>query len=992
MRIRFAAAVIVVFLSALPTISRGAPGTCTMQASGAINGGDAVWGVPAAGCRDLGNGCNGTDAGCPDSDDDVQVNGKALTIDRGATVDRFLNAGINGQVVIKEGITFKAANVDGSSSDPLACATCTLVVEPGAILQLVGPDNGVGATIDGTAVIQGRKIADVTLAASTGGCSGGGSDQKVVAFTAPVADAKVGDILQITGGLARAYTFEIASVSSTNAKQVTLNLAMRDPFPKCSSGNATVQADKRKFQIDAGGPDFVTANDQAYLGKFLIMSGSYRGPIVAFSSGTGERDTATLFAPQTALSGSVAFEMAYGFELGGDTGVIYRPAKIANGSPATCAGGGTRQCSFGVWNQNGSNTRWEYADITAVGVAFIGINGSPSTEGVVVKHFSVHDQPVNFPTPLALGGIGVESERIALEWIDIFNYRASPGIELTGSGNILRNSVVRDMTAAQGAASGSAVRMGLPSTVGEITVEDVNLLRVPDGIVLGTTSATTQARVRRVWCVGRQSNAQPGSCVTFNGGVGIDPANTARGKNDGAARVFSSVFMGTRNAIVGAPGTRIGQAMPLVNSVAAYSGFTVADNSDGEYRGDAWHSVLAYNARHGQSECTWCVGSIARDNANQGLSSLAEYCTNSTCAPTPFDRHLLGNIAYGNGTSALGYQEVNRATEALHNTLANDSASTSHGADFNPVSTPYPTASNPTIACGNGECSQAGGQRPTWWIAAPNAQPDVTFRDNLIGKQGTSITGSRGASFSGTRFGAADLLSSFSHFWNWEDPDMGGFTPAATDVVNGAAPFVNADADDYRLAITALGSDGKPKGASIAGIVAGDAAMPTVYKVLKDQGEKFTVIGGDFLFSVDPDGDKKANFLDMDMTGKRVRFAFPTAPTLPGNSCGNPTDLGEKCGMLKLKLFRSDGTAVSNEALVPVDGAGKIWSVAESAMVLLWSGIEDAGDLRVALQIGSTESPSDVWPMSRPYKIPRYVVPVGGALAESGTPPIGGPR
>jgi hypothetical protein len=967
-----------ILLSALAFAFQAEPaiaavGNCTMQADGAIGGGDVVWGAPSGDCRDLGDGCGGSNPDCPDSDDLVFVNGHVLTVDQDTTVNRLLNTDAGGSVTVTEDVTFRVENPSKACCDVWSCPSCAFIAEPGATLEVGMGDNSITASQEGRVIIQGEKVADVTFDDSTGGCSGTPQTLKTFVFTDPVAGAAPGDLIMVTSGLARGYTFEIDSVDSQDPTRVTVDLSKRDPYPLCSSGFASPDgSDERLWMVDGGGPDFVAQDDEAYLGKFLLIDGEYR-LIVAVTAGTAERDTFVLYSPHPAPS-STAFEMAYGFEKGSDTAVIYRPVRWVNVSPSDCAGGGTRQCSFSMRQQDGSRTTWEYADVEGIGVWWMGVDANPPSEFAEARYLSFHDQPATYPSFVYLGPAANPSKDFLLEWVDIFNYAASPAISATGDGNRIRNVMIRDQDRPYGTASGSGIGVAKSGNNRRVTIEDVTGLRVANLLNLGTNDERPNVIARRVWCLGRQSNMASQGCIRGQG-INIDPSDTSDGKNDGRQRIWNSVLMGTKGSLHSLPGRSIGQAHHLINTLGAYAGFHNCVNCDMIYRGESWHTVAAYNGRHGQSDGTYTLNSIAYSNTFMGIASLSEFCVPGTCCQSAQPRLTAGNLAFKNGRSPYNHQDESRDNEVHHNTLVGHGGLYDSGAAFNPSNDPYPTESNPGIACGNGECAASSGQRCAWWEPAPDEPPDSEFYDNVVVRAGTAAAA--GLGIGGTYLDDDDLDNDYNYYSNWLTPVYSA-TPGPNSTLYGTDPFVDIDADDYRLSLAILGSDGLPIGASIAGIVSGPEAMPPIYQLLLDAGEFFTFRAGDWIFSMDPDEDGTANISDFAMTEERVTFEFPSAPALPPNACQNPTDRGETCGTLKLKLVRPDGSVVKNYALIPIQGSGDTWSVAESAFVLLFGGIEDEGNLWVSLEIGETESPIDVWPMSEPYGIPRYRIPFEG--------------
>jgi hypothetical protein len=925
-------------LVSLPAVALGATGTCTPGADGNFSA--MAW--SGALCGDLGDNC----PGCPDTDDVVSLNGRTITIDQDASVERLWSFAPGGQLAVPSGVTFTISNPDLVSSDTWTCATCKLTVAPGATLRVNAGSNSYAGVNSGTVEIEGMGIGTRTVDHATPI----DATHLEIHLDTALSGIEAGDILRIGGGLARGYTFEITAVHP-NERIVTVDVTRRDPHGSVAAANPTQGADARHWTVNDGGPNFVDATDEACLGKFLWDGIESYYPIVGVESDPdgGENDTIALFYDAPGLDG---FYMAYGFERGGDPATIYRPARIV-------ANGATR---FHIRFNNGTRTRLRYADFEGVGITVDSVdNANRPAEYFDFSDSAIHDLP-GYLTALQLAASGgaTKVENVTLERLDVFDTGGSPMINLSGENLTLRDSMIRDMRAV----SGSSV--GVAAGSENVLIEDVSILRTPNAVAAGSNTMRPSLTIRRLWAVGTGRYAQTGQGGVIWNGRYIDPADTSPGKNDGRQRTFNSVLWSHSNAEFSQPGRSIGQRVPAVNVVTGYSGGGIAfDNSDGMYRGDSFYSLHTRHGRHGQSECTWCIGNITSFNLFHGLSSVSEFCVYATCTPTPFPRRIRGNLSFGNGQNAFRSQELNQTVEITHNTLVGPTGTqdVSFFDPYEPLEEPSCTESDTTYTCGPDTGNGTG--RPPWWEPAPGEQPDAIFQNNIAGD---APPNGRAIDRAGTRFGPEDLQHTYNYYFNATDPDLGSFgPPGAGELVNQPDPFVNLAGNDFRLAGSIPGNDGRNMGAGYAGVLTDASGMPPVYANLIAGGVIATLRNGD-LESVDGDGDGKAEFMDFDMTGVRVSFAFTSAP-----ACADPRD----CADLRMQAYPIDDSPREvREIRVPVEGSGLNWSVAESAFVLAWGSIEKPAKVRVNLVINGTESPQACWSWTAPpYQIGSYVVP-----------------
>jgi hypothetical protein len=932
------------FTLALPARdASAAPGVCT-----ALSGGNVC--AAAYG----GIGCDDDPAdGCPDADDLLEVAGQTIHVDRDLTIARLLNSIANGQIHVAADRTFTVTAV--ATGDTWACATCAFGAEPGARVR-IGADPGAYAALSSGALTLAGTILHTGTISSVGF---GGGTLLTIHFNGTLAEAvRAGDLLKITSGLAKGYTFEIISVPT--ATSVIVDSSRRDPAQDSRLSTATPGAGALSATFHPGSADYIASDDQAYLGKF-VTDGSKYVPIVRFDAGAGELDVVHFFYP-IPFDPQGGLRMAYGFEAGRETAEILRPVRVETGN------GNNAYLSL----LDGSRTTIRYADFEGIGVAlgeFAGDidNANRPAEFLDIADSSFHDYPVAGVVPIQLHAFpSSEARNLVLDGVEIYGFD-SEGINLTGQNLTLRNFMIRDQISPTG--DGIGVAGTESGTSGRIVIEDGAILRTAQGVAAGSPSSRPDVTVRRIWAVGKGRQQAGMGGIVFSGTT-ISPFDKGATRNSINERLFNSVIYGHGNAEFSVPGASIGQNVPAVNSVLAWS---LDDNGDGMYRGDSYYSVLTRNSRHGQTACTHCVGNITSLNKGIGLASSSEYCTFAICTNTPFDRRLIGNLSFGNGREALGHQEVNRASTIRNNTLVAATGLGYQGAVFNPSADPIPTASNPAIACFEGnpdleDCGAASGQRPPWWIAAPDAQPDVTFKDNIVGNSFPVSA----ISFAGARFAAADLRHTFNYYFLSLDPDLDGFVPLGQgEADNQPDPFVDLGQDDYRLNASIPGSDGATSmGAGFAGVLADPESMPPIYANLVDGGVKTVFRGGD-LPPVDPDLDGKVQFLSYSVKRKRISFGFASLPP-----CPDPNT----CATLKLILHRSDGATRTASGTVPVrlsTQEASAYTVHEDAVPLLFSGIEDFGQLELYLVIGGTESAHDTWPMlSRPFKARRYVVRV----------------
>jgi hypothetical protein len=372
------------------------------------------------------------------------------------------------------------------------------------------------------------------------------------------------------------------------------------------------------------------------------------------------------------------------------------------------------------------------------------------------------------------------------------------------------------------------------------------------------------------------------------------------------------------------------------------------------------------NGRHGTSEVRYAIGVISEFNTGYGIGGVSEFCVVNNCVPNPYLARMQGNLSTHNGQANITWRAHHLGAEMSHNTVA--VGGSDNNIYFAPVSG-IPTVSDPDKACeSNGNCSDLSGQRPLWWFAAPDDAADVLLHDNVVADT---------PSVSGLRFGAGetyfladDVVPSYNAFWKVADPDMATVTPSATDKVNlGTDPFVDSANGDYRLANPSgadmIGSDGEPKGAGTAGIIADESLMPPIYKLLKDSGQVRLTFRGGEIPTADPEGSGTASFYPFTMTGERVVFSFASAPT-----CADKWD----CADLHYTLFPSDGSVpVPSVTRVPVKGGGKRYSVCETAFVLAQASIGKLGSACVHVEIGAAKSAERCWDFSaEPFVIPDY--------------------
>ncbi len=931
---------VVLLLLQAPSPAWGAPGICTATTGGAIAA--VTW--QGAGCRDLLDSC----PGCPDTDDVLDVNGQVIDVDVDATVDRLMNVTDFGRITVRTGATFTVANVGEIGGSVWSCARCSFTVEPGATVLANAGNFGVVSSQRGRVVIQGSVIAKGLIDVA----SPPDDTHLEIRFQEPLSGVAPGDLIRIDGGLARGYTFEVTAVSATDPHVLTVDTTRRDPAGLVARVVPTPGADARHWTVPDGGPDAVPATDEAYLGKFLLDDAHHYHPIVSVDADPagGENDTFGVFADAPALAGG--FQIAYGFEAGGDPATIFRPARM----------GATGPNRFNMRFENGAKVSIAHADFDGIAIVVGDIdNANRPLEYFDLSDTGVHDLPNMIAVQTEGDGGGLGAKNLLLERLDVFKTSGSAVLNLTGHQLTLRDTMIRDMQTLSGYGVGVN-----PNASGATLIEDVSILRVASAVASGYNERRPDVTIRRLWAVGRGRRGVKGAAGVIWGGRLIDPFDPSPGHNDGRSRTFNSVLWSHGNAEISMPGRSIGQNVPAVNVVTGYSGSgTPYDNSDGMYRGDSWYSVHTRHGRHGQSECTWCVANITSLNQLHGLSSVSEGCVYATCTPTPFPRRLRGNLSFGNGQNALRDQEHDRTVEITHNTLLGRTGDLPAAwfDPYDPFTEPSCTDNDTPDSCGPDTGN--GTARPPWWTEPPAEQPNATLRDNIIGDVPPPLFALGRA---GIRFTPGDLLHTWNYYFNAWNPDLGEFAPAAADELeNQADPFVDGWNNDYRLAAPVPGSDERNMGAGYAGILADANAMPPVYATLRDDGVLLTLRNGE-LESVDGDLDGKAEFIDFDMTGSRVSFHFATTP-----ACADPRD----CANLVLRALPLDGSPpVTRTLRVPVEGSATDFSVAETAFALGWSSIERPARVRAKLVMGVSESAEGCWSWtSPPYHIGEYAIP-----------------
>lgn len=967
-----------------PTFAYGVAGTCTATTSGPVC--SVTW--TGANCGDVAD--NGP--GCPDSDDNISISSQSVTFDQDITITNLNNAPAGGTVVVESGITLAVTAQSGGS---WSGATSTFVAEPGSTLSIGAPHNQDGGTFGGRNILQGQKIADVTLATSYGGCSGAGNDQKLIHLTEPHPEIIAGDILMFTSGYNLGQTFEVESVLVADPTQVTLDLSKRDPNPYCGDVTVTSVADSaapggksRCLRVDTSQPDLIDTNSQKFIGKFFSTGGVDYGPIVATDAqedgteaqspcaaagGNPENDDLITYAWVANFTNTIG-EITYGFEGGGDTAIVYRPVRIINNTPSSC--NGATQCDFRLVFTSGSRSDLQYLDVSGMGLSFTGITQGPS-EYINLSYFSIHDDPATAQVPLSISN---GTTGVTVEYFDLYSLMGGPFIALSGKGDILRRGMIRD---------GVVVNQGIQvarvvGDPGPVTIEDVSGLRISNLLTSSSETDRPEIRARRLTFFGAGARFSSGIAI-FDVANKINPADTGAGRNPHVADIVvaNSVLVGPSASILNLVGKGMGQNVAAVNNVISYAGvLSPAGNQDAIYRGESFHNVGEYNYRHGFSEATFTMNSVARYNALRGVTEVPELCTFSTCTPTPAAIHVLGNLSYGNGAAPYALEEYGVDAEVLHNSFMT-TLNVPAALDIT-TKTDVPTVSNPLVDCTpSSNCDAAGGWRPTWWslFTPPDSHPNLTIKDNILGHPGGDSATSNGLQALGTLVTGTDVITDWNYLFGWADPDIQtGITPGANDLVNQVDPFVDSANNDYRLASALAGSDGFNRGASITGVVSGDDAMPPVYAMIKAQGQRFYYPMGDWIYSMDPLGVGKSRFQNFTMTGMRIQFQFSSTPSMLSDPCGFGSDNGEQCGTLNLMLFRSsDNAVITNTILVPVTGADSLYSVHENAIVLGFLPIADAGSLRVSLTVGGTESPATLWLMSEPYAIASYNVPEPGA-------------
>lgn len=983
------AALMAAFLFLAPVTAKAVPGTCTATTDG--NVGSVTWtGTNCSG--DATDGCGVSSGMAPDSDDDLSVGTHAVIFNSSCTFNRLNSVGDGATILFKAGTTTTFTNTDDYGNQSWAKGGGWAIVEPGATVKMATSLNGTCgvALTGGHLVIQGRVLHETTVSGAVDHVDATHVD---VHMTDAVSDAAAGDLLRFLTGPARGMTFNISNPMPIATAQniVRIDSSTTDAIHDWSTQGCTVDVTDGRKVTQTSGTDLVSVNDGGYLGKFMkANTGGILYPVVKVDQVGSANDVFWSFYPAAASLCTTGFRMAYGFESGGDTVQIERPARMA-----LSAGGPARFCRYSC--DDTSKCSVAHAVFDGVGVQSQGVdNKNRPSEFFDVDHASFRVNESIDAAPIALSPGASVSDNITLSFIEVFNSRAI--LDLSGSGHRLENSVCRDFTAV--ASSCFKIQSPTVPTV-PIVVEDSNSLRVASmyaGSGQGTDSRFP-VTFRRVWGVGigRRSTSDMGIAWI---GPTLDPRTlTPDDKNSGKFYVLDSLLMSYGNSALATDGRSVGQRTYAVNTIGAYSGNSNQAFSGGIGSGSAYNSLLTRNPDVGAKATTSLIGSVISLNGPAGIAGDSRRCSIAICAPTPGTRRILGNLSYGNTGPAMRMLEHTADTDAERNTLV-DSTSGSPVVSFAPIN---PDESSGDATCtGNGslECGPSGTGRPSWFSAfpVPSGGPKTTLKDNLIGNAPASQSViNKGGSY----FTNDDLLSTYNYYWRGSgNGDKGTLDGAGTgELLNQADPFVSASGHDYRPTTITAGSTGTNRmGASWAGPVVDPATLPAVYKMLIDAGVKYDQRSGD-IEPVNPELGTAADFLPgFTMIGKRVSFIFPSTPTMPSNACANPTDKSEKCGTLLLRLYRTDGIVVPpvdkppKSVRVPVQGSSKIYSVSESAIALSFVGMADPGQLDIALKIGSTESPHDVWSMASFYKIPRYVVPVGGALAGSGTPPIGGPR